>query len=489
MQRQEEAALLFEAVLHANRSHLKRLLCQLLQQAPASLVSSLLQTAVQLGVVGLPQANPSHWQLLSDHVCDAVFQWLQDFERLTIAERVCRRWRDANVDGAGWRCWSMSKSLARVSLHRLKALVLSGRLDSTHTMDAEWLDSPRVNWLSGLRLRHLRVDVERYRDKDLKRLVPLAPTLESLDLVYEADHLSSHGLAPLAALTQLRSIELHDNAHDVQLRALSELPLTCVNLENTTVTAAGLPYLPMTLTKLAMRVGQMCGLRHIRQLQRFPHLTELHLGWKHQPPVWTQSDLDAFLNLPCCSERTLKALGVTLAPCVTSATLSQLAFLHALELSMMHPSDEQVEALARLDNVTWLELYADVNGALTDRGLVHLGRLPSKLDTLWLYQLPNVSDSGLAHLQNVRVCSLRIAECGSIVGPGVSALTQVRHLKLQGLRIPTQELLLLSSMPRLESLKILDMIDDACHETFKQLAGRRTRVALRADSDDEDEDE
>src|SRR6185312_5364724 len=100
-----------------------------------SLVSTMLNRVQEIGASTLARKSP--FQLLPQTLFDSVFAFLTLSERLAVAERVCRRWRSASLDGAGWQSFRLpAASDRKLIAFCLNLLAKSGRLLNTRTIDA-----------------------------------------------------------------------------------------------------------------------------------------------------------------------------------------------------------------------------------------------------------------------------------------------------------------------------------------------------------------
>ena len=93
LQGSTNAGHLFDCLLATNRLQLRRLLQILIPCVSAQDVSHVLQVAVQNGAHMTNDTQRSPWQLVSLDLLSIIFECLDDISKLTLVERVCRRWR------------------------------------------------------------------------------------------------------------------------------------------------------------------------------------------------------------------------------------------------------------------------------------------------------------------------------------------------------------------------------------------------------------
>lgn len=157
--------------------------------------------------------------------------------------------------------------------------------------------------------------------------------------------------------------------------------------------------------------------RSITELRRVTSLEKLDLSFCNQI---TDASLIALAGLPA-----LRFLNLNYCYGVTDSGLSALGQCGSLEAvslwSCEEVSDAGVEALASLPNLRALELPEFA--AITDRALSELSTKSTRLESLRLDHLGEVSDEGLARLSGLkRLRSLTVQSCPKVTADVVAAL-------------------------------------------------------------------
>jgi hypothetical protein len=195
------------------------------------------------------------------------------------------------------------------------------------------------------------------------------------------------------------------------------------------------------------------------------------------------SDMRAVAELPCLRRVILDCAGLTSAGL---SNLSQAKRLEQLSLCGLFTTDESINHIERLQNITTLMLYKT---NVTSAGLEPVGRMRN-LDSLTLFDNPligdeglkklvcqknlrelrlidaKITDNGLAHLRNLDgLRSLELDFCG-ITSAGIDhliGLSTLRSLSLCGANIDEADIGKLSSLQGLDELTL-------CYTPFSDAA-------------------
>lgn len=429
---ENQAEQLCERLLRANRKHLKRLMPDLIRKLPPSEVSSLLALGVQIGA-WTAVSKPSRWQQLPAHLLSVIFGFLEDYERLIAVERACNRWSDASHDGAGWQELTVSNRLSSRSgsLEHFKVLAASGRLAATHTV-VDLCADLWVSWLPS-QLRSLTLNTDGLADPQLTRLPDLVPKLHTLHLV--GKHSRSYQVyAALATMSELRTVSLQSAMADA-VDSFSKLPLTALDLSQCLgpITSRSLGALPATMLELKVKGVMLVG--HVDILARCPNLIRLHIRAELKDDRWTQRDLDAFVELPCCKNGTLKHASLVLSQCNLDG-LCSVTSLQSLDLTLAETTDSVDGLLLPLLQLSCLRRLVFTEGKLTDAGLELIGQM-KRLDSLALMCLDHITDKGIAHLRSLRINTLDLRSCDGLRFSTLDQLRGVHNIELAGTNVGT----------------------------------------------------
>lgn len=303
---------------------------------------------------------------------------------------------------------------------------------------------------------------EALRNEHVVPLPNIAPKLHTMSFTGDGDYLTDGAYEALAGLSELRTLCPHLGVTHAQLRSLAKLPLTSINLsEAYNIDASVLSVLPPTLFTLEIDSHKLIG--HVHELSRFPEMTELSAHWEEGRDYWTQRDLDALAELPCCKRSSLKTLMlVVAAPCTLDAVCN-VPSLHSLDLTLADADDATLKPLSQLHETCCVHLWLE-GGVVTDAGLSYLARL--KLHTLVLEQLDDITDAALAQL---RTPVLQMLFCGGVKGDTLCQMPCIRYIELEGMRhVSADNLLKLASLPMFEGLTLYAINAQTRSKAFKR---------------------
>jgi RNA polymerase sigma factor (sigma-70 family) len=331
-------------------------------------------------------------------------------------------------------------------LGRLTALRSLERLDlgNCWITEAGMVHVGRMKSLKSLSLYRSDID-----DGGLAQLKELS-ALESLRLA-DCLHITGAGLAHLAGLSRLRSLDLESTPiTDAGLAHLAGLAnLEDLNLPDLKITDAGLAHLRglRSLRRLSLPQGiSDTGLAHVGAVRSLRELF-IRPGRVTDRGIAPLSALDQLQALNISSG--VEGSHVTDAAAVY---LSKIPSLRKLGLGYTEIGDKGMEVLARAASLEWLRLYEN---KVTPDGLRHLAQFPA----LICVELSGIRGPGasLRHLQPLKnLTMLKVCSNGWLGLDGI------------GDRAGDQGLGYLSGLTRLESLTLDLPLTD---ESMRRLAG------------------
>lgn len=412
-------------------------------------------------------ATMSNFTNLSSCLLGCIFDLLCDFEKLTLCERVCRRWRRALQSGVGLRTWVFSDKFVKHEERESSALrefAASSCVKNTVSLRflhaGFWGPRLKLSWLERLTsLQELQMSTFDVHEK-WPQLATL-PLLRCLTL-HGGPH--SWPCVPLRGIGQLRSLRhlrLHISLEAKDWPELTSLQLESLDLANCLLTdALDLTLLPSTLTSLTIASGAFRD--HAKELSHCGTLERLAIVPTYYGDcvsAVSSDDISALLSLPCVKHNCLTSLKISIFT-IRHGQISALSLLADLALSL--PASlagaELLSPLSTLRNIRSLRLHGMERGSkdLTDDALCTISYIDS-LRWLVLEDHDSISDAGIAHFKRVKLERLDIAHCTAVCGHSVSILASLRELFLGNLGATSEDIRSFNQLSRLSRLHKLTL--------------------------------